>query len=99
MTFFEAQRRLLAEIRSQVLNGHVTERRMARLIGVSQPHMHNVLKGERILSPKITDKLLKLFHMSLLDLSSLEELQDRVIGSRQRTSIAGAQCITRINRD
>lgn len=85
MTFFQAQERLLAEIKSLVLNGHVTERRMARLIGVSQPHMHNVLKGVRILSPKITDKLLKLFNMSVLDLSSLEELQDRVISSRQRT--------------
>ena len=85
MTFLDAQGRLLKEIKSQVLNGHVTERRMARLIGVSQPHMHNVLKGARILSPRITDKLLKLFHMSVLDLSSLEELQDRVIGSRHRT--------------
>jgi hypothetical protein len=85
MNIFESQLRLLALIKSQVRNGHVTERGMARLTGVSQPHMHNVLKGERTLSPKITDQLLKLFHMSIIDLSSTAELQSRMLSSRVRT--------------
>jgi hypothetical protein len=85
MTFYEAQFRLLALITSQVRNGHVTERGVARLTGVSQPHIHNVLKGVRNLSPKITDKLLKLFNLSILDLSSNSELQGRMMSSRTRT--------------
>jgi hypothetical protein len=85
VTFFEAQLRLLAEISSLVQNGHVTERGMARLTGVSQPHMHNVLKGVRTLSPKITDRLLGLLHMSVLDLSSVDELRNRLMIAQTRT--------------
>ena len=45
MTFQDARLRLLAYVRNQVRNGELTERGFARLIGISQPHAHNVLKG------------------------------------------------------
>ena len=74
MTFQDAQLKLLAQVRDRIRNGELTERGFARLIGVSQPHVHNVLKGVRKLSPQIFDSILNYFHMSLLDLVSLDEL-------------------------
>ncbi len=44
------------------------------MIGISQPHVHNVLKGERNLSIGISDSILNIFHISILDLASLEDL-------------------------
>ncbi len=84
MTFLEAQHRLLAELRTKVQNGQLTEREMARLTGVSQPHIHNVLKGVRNLSPEIADRILKTFHLSVLDFSSPNELHDRMSARGQR---------------
>jgi hypothetical protein len=71
----EAQLKLLTYVRDRIHNGELTERGFARLIGISQPHAHNVLKGVRNLSPHIFDLILKAFHISLLDLASLEALE------------------------
>jgi hypothetical protein len=59
LTFQDAQFKLLAYVRGQIHNGELTERGFARLIGISQPHAHNVLKGVRNLSPNIFDLALK----------------------------------------
>ncbi len=75
MTYQDVQLRLLAYVRSQITNGELTERGFARLIGISQPHVHNVLKGVRKLSPNIFDIALKYFHLSLLDLIPSSELE------------------------
>ncbi|HYL78971.1 MAG TPA: hypothetical protein VEU96_32570 [Bryobacteraceae bacterium] len=75
MTFQDAQLRLLAYVRERIHNGDFTERGFARSIGISQPHAHNVLKGARKLSPKISDSILRLFHISMVDLASLDELE------------------------
>lgn len=75
MTFQDAQLRLLAYVRDRIHNGELTERGLARLIGISQPHVHNVLKGARSLSIDMSDSILKLFHMSLLDLAPPEDLE------------------------
>lgn len=75
MTFQDARLRLLAYVRDQVRNGELTERGLARLIGISQPHAHNVLKGVRTLSPEIFDLVLKYLHLSLLDLATSEEIE------------------------
>ena len=74
-----AQLRLLAYVRERIHNGEFTERGLARSIGISQPHAHNVLKGARKLSPKIHDSLLRLLHMTLVDLASIEELEANLI--------------------
>jgi transcriptional regulator with XRE-family HTH domain len=74
LTFQDAQLKLLAQVRDRIRNGELTERGFARLIGVSQPHVHNVLKGVRKLSPQIFDSILNYFHMSLLDLVPSDEL-------------------------
>ncbi|HTA71329.1 MAG TPA: helix-turn-helix domain-containing protein [Bryobacteraceae bacterium] len=75
MTFREAQLKLLAYVVDRIHNGELTERGFARLLGISQPHVHNVLKGVRNLSPEIFDSILKYFNMSLLDLASVEEVE------------------------
>ena len=75
MTFQDAQLRLLAYVRDRIHNGELTERGFARLLGVSQPHVHNVLKGVRTLSIEISDSILNIFHLSILDLASPEDLE------------------------
>ena len=83
MNIREAQLKLLTYVRDRIHNGELTERGFARLIGISQPHAHNVLKGVRNLSPQIFDLILKAFRLSLLDLASLEALETNL---KQRKS-------------
>ena len=78
MTYQDAQSRLLALVRDRIHNGELTERGLARRIGISQPHVHNVLKGVRNLSPEIFDSILEHFQMSLLDLAPAEDLEARL---------------------
>jgi len=88
LTFQDARLKLLAYVRDQVRNGEFTERGFARLIGISQPHAHNVLKGVRNFSPEIFDLALKNLHLSLLDLVPTDEIEaqlqhrahDRIVG-------------------
>ncbi|MGA2325890.1 MAG: XRE family transcriptional regulator [Bryobacteraceae bacterium] len=69
MYFETLQARLLDYVRWKVRNGELTERRLAGLIGFSQPHTHNVLKGVRTLSPGMADRILRMLEMSVLDLA------------------------------
>jgi DNA-binding XRE family transcriptional regulator len=70
--------RLLAFVNGRIRNGELSERTLARLIGVSQPQLHNVLKGERKLHTTLADALLRHFQISLLDLFTNEELLSRL---------------------
>lgn len=67
------QRRLLDQVRLRLCNGELTERRLARMAGISQPHMHNVLKGVRSLTPEVADLLLASLGLSVLDMIAPEE--------------------------
>jgi hypothetical protein len=62
------QIRLLAEIRARIRNGEMTERSLARITGISQPHIHNVLKGARTLSVGRCDRILERLRINLADL-------------------------------
>jgi hypothetical protein len=75
LTFLDARCKLLTYVRNQVSNGELTERSFARFTGISQPHAHNVLKGVRTLSPEMFDLLLRYFHLSLLDLAPIEDIE------------------------
>jgi hypothetical protein len=88
LTFQDARLNLLAYVRSEVRNGELTERGFARLIGISQPHAHNVLKGVRTLSPEVFDLVLKYLHLSLLDLAPIEELETQIERRRSRAKVA-----------
>jgi hypothetical protein len=67
------QRRLLDQVRLRLCNGELTERRLARMAGISQPHMHNVLKGVRSLTPEVADLLLASLGLSMLDMIAPDE--------------------------
>jgi transcriptional regulator with XRE-family HTH domain len=60
--------RLLEIVANRINNGEFTERGLARLIGVSQPQIHNVLKGARNLSHETADLLLEKLGISIADL-------------------------------
>lgn len=80
MYFKQFQLRLIEHVHARVERGELTERGLARHTGISQPHLHNMLKGTRVLSPQMGDLLLRHLHITLLDLLDTEELkaQDRV---------------------
>jgi plasmid maintenance system antidote protein VapI len=78
--------RLLAFVRSRIKNGEYSERGLARILGVSQPQMHNVLKGARGLRPALADRFLRKFGITALDLFSDAELND-AISTRMTTRI------------
>jgi plasmid maintenance system antidote protein VapI len=74
MNFQELRERLVEHLRDRVRSGELTERGLARLSGISQPHIHNVLKGKRALSPEMSDAILHHLRMDLLDLVKPEDL-------------------------
>ena len=74
MTFCDLHQRLVDNLRQRVRSGEMTERGLARATGVSQPHIHHVLKGKRLLSAVTADAILRQLHMDVLDLIELEEL-------------------------
>jgi hypothetical protein len=75
LTFSGLRKRLLSLVRARLFNGEITERRLARIIGVSQPHIHNVLKGARVLKPELADSLLAALGLTVMDL--IEESEAR----------------------
>lgn len=66
--FRALQSRLLALVNARIRNGEFSERGLALLLGISQPHLHNVLKGERKLHAPLADILLAKFGISVTDL-------------------------------
>lgn len=68
MTFQELRHELVANLRNRVRTGQATERGLARVTGVSQPHIHHVLKGKRLLSLEAADRILDGLQMDVLDL-------------------------------
>lgn len=68
MTLGDLQQRFVALLRKRVRNGELTERGLARMVGVSQPHMHNVLHGKRCFSIETTDEMMRLLRVDVFDL-------------------------------
>ena len=67
------KQRLLQLTNRRIRNGEFTERGLARILGLSQPQVHNVLKGARRLSSDTADLLMSKLGVSLLDLISPSE--------------------------
>ena len=68
MRFSDLQQRLLVTLQAKIRGGEITESGLARLTGISQPHIHNAVKGVRHLSPKLSDVLLDALGLTLADL-------------------------------
>jgi hypothetical protein len=66
--FQQLQGRLVDIARERVQAGKLTGRGLARLCGVSQPHMHNVLNNIRSLSSSATDRLMRALDVRVTDL-------------------------------
>lgn len=61
----ELHRRLIEIARQRIRAGQMTERGLARLCGLSQPHLHNVLKNIRSLSTNSADRLMQVLELSV----------------------------------
>ena len=59
---------LIALLKTRINNGHFTERGLARILGISQPQLHNVMKGKRRLQTELADRILDKFGLDVLDL-------------------------------
>jgi plasmid maintenance system antidote protein VapI len=70
--------RLIFAANLRIKNGEYTERGLARILGVSQPQMHNVLKGARTLHADLADRLLWKLGISVLHLFEESELSDEL---------------------
>lgn len=68
MYFQALQERLIEIARERVRAGVFTERKLARLCGLSQPHMHNVLKQIRSPSTTSADRLMDALGLKVPDL-------------------------------
>lgn len=77
MTLGDIQRRFVAILRRRISSGELTERALARMVGVSQPHMHNVLKGKRSFSVAMTDDIMHQLRLDVLDLVEPGEWAER----------------------
>lgn len=75
--FRELQSRLIRHLQERVRNGEFTERGLARSVGISQPHLHNVLKGKHLLSIAMSDKILRYLHLDVMDLIGEEDWRQR----------------------
>ncbi len=82
LTFSVVQTRLLEEIRRRIRNGEYTERGLARLAGISQPHLHNLLKGVRDLTTASADSLLTALDIGIPDLTTVAELGEALEAKR-----------------
>jgi hypothetical protein len=78
--------RLRELLKEKVKNGELTERGMARSTGVSQPHLHNILKGIRTLPPELADQLLILAGLNLFNLIGIKQVEE---GAGRGARIAG----------
>ena len=72
--FRELNERLTTLLADRVRKGELTERGLSRRTGVSQPHIHNVLKRKRFLSTETADAILHEMHIDVLDLFDPREL-------------------------
>jgi hypothetical protein len=66
--FHELQVRLIDIARERVRAGELTERGLARMCGISQPHMHNILKKIRAPSTAAADRMMEALGISIPDL-------------------------------
>jgi plasmid maintenance system antidote protein VapI len=74
LLFSDLQARLVAAVQAQVQGGSLTERGLARGCGVSQPHIHHILAGKRVLTIPVADRILDYLRISAADLLREERI-------------------------
>lgn len=81
--------RLVGRLVENLTNGEYTERGLARLLGISQPHLHHILAGKRALTPHVADGILATLGWSLGDLFSVEELSETLFRRQSEAGVRG----------
>jgi hypothetical protein len=77
---------------------------MARATGVSQPHLHNILKGIRTLPPELADQLLALAGLNLSNLMGMKQVGGKptcggeAIGTTDSTLLEWEELISPIDK-
>lgn len=89
VTFALLQARLIEAMTAKINRGEFTERGLARIVGVSQPQMHNVLKGNRRLRPMLADRIMQRFDIDVLSLLSDQELRTRLVVGSNEAPVVG----------
>ena len=77
MNFERLQKLLFESLNARIRSGEISERSLARITGISQPHLHNVLKGKRLLSLDKTDQILHHLRLDLRDLLGAFEAEPK----------------------
>lgn len=85
LTFDELAQRLVRELSELIHSGAVTERKMAIVVGLSQSHLHNVVNGQRNLTPVVADQIMRHMDWSILDLIESSEAEGLL--SRRKASL------------
>lgn len=73
--FLALRTRLIDLLRGRIRGGEITERGLARKAGISQPHLHNILKGVRALNVETGDLLMENLGIAATDLLNADELR------------------------
>lgn len=71
-SFRQLQECLRAELRVRLGRGEMTERQLARQTGISQPHLHHLVKGVRELTPAMADRILSALELRLFEIADPE---------------------------
>lgn len=87
MTFREAYADLIVQLYARIRNGETSQRELARELGISQPHMNNVLKGRRTLSFDRADVLLNSIDASLVFLAPAHAVRKKKVAKEYSTRI------------
>ena len=69
-SFRELSDRLVSHLKALIRSGELTERGLARLVGYSQPHVHNVLAGVRGVNMRFADDVLRSLGITLEELAT-----------------------------
>lgn len=64
MTYAKALANEVQSIKAKLRRAGISESELARVAGLSQPHVHNVLSGVRRMTPSVADKLNKALQSS-----------------------------------
>lgn len=83
VSFLSLKSRLIGLVNLRIQNGDFTQRGLARILGISQSQVHNVLKGARKLTAELADHLMLRLDISVLDLLEADELVDQAISRRR----------------
>ena len=75
MGFGDLLDRLMDLLVRKIRNGELTERGLARRVGLSQSHIHNVLNGVRSLTLNTADRILAGLEISVLELIGPDEME------------------------